>query len=37
MIAIATPQNKQKLADGKPKLTFDQFLEVCPEYGHFEL
>ncbi|BBC23775.1 Uma2 family endonuclease [Pseudanabaena sp. ABRG5-3] len=37
MIAIATPQNKQKLADGKPKLTFDQFLEICPEYGHFEL
>ncbi len=37
MIAIATPQNKQKLADGKSKLTFDQFLEVCPEYGHFEL
>ena len=37
MIAIATPKNKQKLADGKTKLTFDQFLEVCPEYGHFEL
>ena len=37
MIAIATPQNEQKLADGKPKLTFDQFLKICPEYGHFEL
>jgi Uma2 family endonuclease len=37
MIAIATPQNKQRLADGKPKLTFDQFLKMCPEYGHFEL
>ncbi|MBD2187011.1 Uma2 family endonuclease [Pseudanabaena mucicola] len=37
MIAITTPQNKQKLADGKPKLTFDQFLKIYPEYGHFEL
>jgi Uma2 family endonuclease len=37
MIAIAETQNKQNLADGKPKLTFDQFLEICPEYGHFEL
>ncbi|TYQ27498.1 Uma2 family endonuclease [Pseudanabaena sp. UWO310] len=37
MIAIATPQKQQRLADGKPKLTFDQFLKMCPEYGHFEL
>jgi|GEM_PF-2227314 len=37
MIAIATPQNNQKLADGNPKLTFDQFLKIYPEYGHFEL
>ncbi|MBD2315621.1 Uma2 family endonuclease [Phormidium tenue] len=37
MIAIAETQNKQNLAEGKPKLTFDQFLEICPEYGHFEL
>ncbi|PZU95375.1 MAG: hypothetical protein DCE90_12560 [Pseudanabaena sp.] len=37
MIAIAKTQNKPKLIDGKHKLTFEQFLEVCPEYGHFEL
>jgi Uma2 family endonuclease len=37
MIAIAETQDKQKLVDGKPKLTFDQFLEICPEHGHFEL
>ena len=37
MIAIAETKNKQKLVDGKPKLIFDQFLEVYPEHGHFEL
>jgi Uma2 family endonuclease len=37
MIAIAATHNKQKTLDGKSKLTFEQFLKVCPEYGHFEL
>ena len=37
MTAIAETFNKQKPLDGKSKLTFEQFLEVCPEYGHFEL
>lgn len=37
MIAIAETQNKQKALVVKPKLTFDQFLEFCPENGHYEL
>jgi Uma2 family endonuclease len=37
MIAIAETQNKQKSLVVKPKLTFDQFLEFCPENGHYEL
>ena len=36
MIAIAKTQNKQT-TEAKPKLTFEQFLEVFPEYGHYEL
>lgn len=36
MIAIATSLNRQKLVDEKPKLTFEQFLELCPTEGHYE-
>jgi len=37
MIAIATPQNKQPQTEVKQKLTFEQFLKIYPEYGHYEL
>ncbi len=37
MIAIAETQNKQKILEVKPKLSFDRFLEICPENGHYEL
>ncbi|WP_434686266.1 Uma2 family endonuclease [Pseudanabaena minima] len=37
MIAIATPQKQQKTTEVEPKLTFEQFLKVYPEYGHYEL
>ncbi len=37
MMAIAETHNKHKTLEVKPKLTFDQFLEICPEYGHYEL
>jgi Uma2 family endonuclease len=37
MIAIATPQNKKPETEIKPKLTFEQFLEIYPENGHYEL
>ncbi len=37
MIAIAKIQNKPETIEVKPKLTFEQFLEVCPEHGHYEL
>ncbi len=37
MIAIAEIQNKQKVIESKPKLTFEQFLEVCPADGRYEL
>ncbi len=37
MIAIAETQNKQKLLEVKPKLTFEQFLKVCPTDGRYEL
>jgi Uma2 family endonuclease len=37
MIAIATPQNQQKQTVVKQKLTFEQFLKIYPEYGHYEL
>jgi len=37
MIAIATPQNEQLKTELKPKLTFEQFLRIYPENGHYEL
>jgi len=37
MVAIADIQNKQKVIDVIPKLNFDQFLEICPNDGHYEL
>ena len=37
MIAIAETQNKLETIEAKPKLTFEQFLELCPEHGHYEL
>jgi Uma2 family endonuclease len=36
MIAITETQNSQKLADGKPRLTFEQFLELCPTERRYE-
>ncbi len=36
MLAIATPQKQQK-TEVEQKLTFEQFLKVYPEYGHYEL
>jgi len=38
MVAIASIQSKLKTIELKPKLTFDQFLEIYPENGkHYEL
>ena len=37
MIAIAETQKKLETIEVKPKLTFEQFLELCPEHGHYEL
>lgn len=37
MIAIATPQKQQKETEVAQKLTFEQFLKIYPEYGHYEL
>jgi Uma2 family endonuclease len=38
MVAIASIQSKLKTIELKPKLTFDQFLEIYPEDGkHYEL
>lgn len=37
MIAIATPQKQQKQTELEQKLTFEQFLKIYPEYGHYEL
>jgi Uma2 family endonuclease len=37
MVAIADIRNKQKVIDVKSKLNFDQFLELCPNDGHYEL
>ncbi|MBD2176322.1 Uma2 family endonuclease [Pseudanabaena sp. FACHB-1998] len=37
MIAIATPKNQQKQTEGEQKITFEQFLKIYPEYGHYEL
>jgi len=37
MIAIATPKNEQVKTELKPKLTFEQFLRIYPENGHYEL
>ncbi len=37
MMAIAETQIKQPAAESKPKLTFEQFLEVCPTDGRYEL
>lgn len=36
-MAIAEVQDKQSLVNAQPKLTFEQFLKIYPEYGHFEL
>ncbi|MDX2256058.1 MAG: Uma2 family endonuclease [Pseudanabaenaceae cyanobacterium bins.39] len=37
MIAIATSQNPQNATETSQKLTFEQFLELCPNDGHYEL
>jgi Uma2 family endonuclease len=37
MIAIATTQNEQVETELEPKLTFEQFLRIYPENGHYEL
>jgi len=37
MIAIATPKNKQVKTELKSKLTFEQFLEIHPTDGRYEL
>ena len=36
-MAIAMPQKQQKQTDLEQKLTFEQFLKIYPEYGHYEL
>lgn len=37
MIAIATPKKQQNETEVAQKLTFEQFLKIYPEYGHYEL
>ena len=36
MMAIAETQNKQNIPDGKQKLTFEQFIELCPAGKNYE-
>ena len=36
MIAIAETQKKLETIEAKPKLTFAQFLELCPTDGRYE-